>query len=304
MGHSTDNRFAKLRLTFVISLLLLCDCISYAQGKRAFLVGISDYQTNAVNTTDCWNNIHGANDVALLSPTLKKHGFKVSSLTNSQATARNIRQELSEFASSCKTGDIVYLHFSCHGQPMEDLDGDEPDGWDEAIIPVDAQKKYVNGKYTGDNHITDDELNRFFRAIRTKIGRKGYLTVVVDACHAGTSYRGEENEDSVIIRGTNNGFSERGLKFVPKIDKRGRISIEKSKTMSDISIIEACRSYQVNNEIRCDGKYYGSLSYYTNMVLQSKNNIAWRGRWYNDVLSLMSKDYRLIRQNPVIEISE
>lgn len=287
-----------------ISLVLFCACFMSAQNKRAFLVGISDYQSSNKNASNSWGNIHGANDVALLKPTLQKHGFKVASIINQQATASNIRKQLFKFSTSCKTGDIVYLHFSCHGQPVEDLDGDEVDGWDEAIIPIDAQKVYSRDKYKGENHITDDELNRFFRKIRTKIGRKGYLTVVVDACHAGTSYRGEENEDSVFVRGTNIGFSERGLKFVPKIDKRGRIDIEKSYNMSDICIIEACRSYQVNNEIKCDDKYYGSLSYYTNKVLKSHNIIAWRRRWHDDIIALMSKDSRLIRQNPVIEISE
>lgn len=293
-----------MRLTILITFISLCSCLLFAQNKRAFLVGISDYQSTNKNASNSWANIHGANDIALLTPTLQKHGFKVSSIVNQQATASNIRKQLFKFSSSCKPGDIVYLHFSCHGQPVEDLDGDEADGWDEAIIPVDAQKVYIKNKYKGENHITDDELNRFFRTIRTKIGRKGYLTIVVDACHAGTSYRGEENEDSVFVRGTNTGFSERGLKFVPKIDKRGKIRIEKSNNMSDICIIEACRSYQVNNEIKFNGKYYGSLSYYTNKVLQSINNILWRGRWYNDIIALMSKDSRLIRQNPVIEISE
>ena len=196
------------------------------------------------------------------------------------------------------------MHFSSHGQPIEDLDGDEADGWDEAIIPIDAKKHYVKNKYKGDNHITDDELNRFFRKIRTKIGRRGYLIVIVDACHAGTSYRGEETQDSVIIRGTGTGFSKRGLKFVPKIDKRGKIRIEKSNSMSDICIIEACRSYQTNNEIKCEGKYYGSLSYYTNKVLQTRKKVNWHTRWYDEIIALMSKDLRLIRQNPVIETSE
>lgn len=299
-----NNTLENMRLTILISLISLSSCLLFAQNKRAFLVGISDYQSTNKNTSNSWANIHGANDIALLTPTLQKHGFKVSSIVNQQATASNIRKQLFKFSSSCKPGDIVYLHFSCHGQPVEDLDGDEADGWDEAIIPVDAQKVYIKNKYKGENHITDDELNRFFRTIRTKIGRKGYLTIVVDACHAGTSYRGEENEDSVFVRGTNTGFSKRGLKFVPKIDKRGKIRIEKSNNMSDICIIEACRSYQVNNEIKFNGKYYGSLSYYTNKVLQSINNIVWRGRWYNDIIALMSKDSRLIRQNPVIEISE
>lgn len=299
-----NNTLENMRLTMLISFISLSSCLLFAQNKRAFLVGISDYQSSNNNTSNSWENIHGANDVAILTPTLQKHGFKTTTIVNQQATGQNIRKQLSKFSSSLKSGDIVYLHFSCHGQPVEDMDGDEADGWDEAIIPVDAQKVYSKDQYKGENHITDDELNRFFRTIRNKIGRKGYLTVVVDACHAGTSYRGEENEDSIFVRGTNSGFSERGLKFVPKIDKRGRINVEKSANMSDICIIEACRSYQVNNEIKCNGTYYGSLSYYTNKVLQSNNSIAWRSRWYDDIIALMSKDTRLIRQNPVIEISE
>lgn len=304
MERLENNVLVNLRLIGLVSLILLWTCTLCAQNKRAFLVGISDYQSTDHNASNSWENIHGANDVEILTPTLQKRGFKTTSIINQEATAQNIRKQLSKFSSTLKAGDIVYLHFSCHGQPVEDLDGDEADGWDEAIIPVDAQKVYSKDKYKGENHITDDELNRLFRTIRTKIGRKGYLTIVVDACHAGTSYRGEESEDSVFVRGTNSGFSERGLKFVPKIDKRGRIRIEKSDNTSDICIIEACRSYQVNNEIKCDGKYYGSLSYYTNKVLQSNNSIAWRERWYDDIIALMSKDARLLRQNPVIEISE
>ena len=304
MKHLDDTILANIKLIVLVNFILLCSWSLFAQNKRAFLVGISDYQSSANNAPNSWENIHGANDVDILTPTLQKHGFKTTTIVNQQATGHNIRKQLSKFSSSLKSGDIVYLHFSCHGQPVEDLDGDEADGWDEAIIPVDAQKVYSKDKYKGENHITDDELNSFFRTIRTKIGRKGYLTVVVDACHAGTTYRGGENEDSVFVRGTNSGFSERGLKFVPKIDKRGRINVEKSDNMSDVCIIEACRSYQVNNEIKCDGKFYGSLSYYINKVLKSSNNIAWRGQWYDDIIALMSKDARLIRQNPVIEISE
>ena len=55
--------------------------------------------------------------------------------------------------SQCKVGDIVYLHFSTHGQPFEDLSGDEDDGWDESIVPVDAPIEYSKGKYEGENHL-------------------------------------------------------------------------------------------------------------------------------------------------------
>jgi hypothetical protein len=185
---------------------------------------------------------------------------------------------------------------------VEDINGDEDDGWDEALVPVDAQKVYQKGDYTGENHIIDDELNEYLRSIRTKVGVKGFVYVVIDACHAGSSYRGDEEEDSVIIRGTNKGFSTSNKQYTPRIDKRGKIKIEKSASMANICILEACRSYQVNSEIREDGKYYGSLSFYVDKILRAtelNRNISWTEK----VALLMNKDSRLLRQNPVIETS-
>ena len=204
--------------------------------------------------------------------------------------------------SEATTGDIIYLHFSCHGQPVEDIDGDEEDGWDEALVPYDALKVYVQGKYTGENHITDDELNGYLNSIRQKVGTKGFVYVVIDACHAGSSYRGDEEEDSIISRGTNRGFTSTGKQFAPKIDRRGKIRIEKSASLANICILEACRSYQVNSEIKENGNYYGSLSFYVDKTLKTTKldkNISWTEK----VATLMNKDTRLIRQNLVIESS-
>ncbi len=286
-------------LTFVLSL---CAISAHCQTKRAFFVGISEYSSTPQSSDNIWSNIHGANDVELLSQTLKKQEFIIKKLINKAATANNIRKSLTSFSKKCKLGDIVYLHFSCHGQPFEDYDGDENDGWDEALVPYDALKVYMTGKYTGENHITDDELNNYLKTIRNRVGPKGFVYVVIDACHAGSSYRGDENEDSVIIRGTDKGFSKSNKQYAPRIDKRGKIKVEKSLNMANICIIEACRSYQVNSEIRADGKYYGSLSYYVNKTLKSiklDKSISWTEK----VVSLMNKDARLVRQNIVIETS-
>lgn len=281
--------------------LFLCAFSAQCQTKRAFLVGISEYTNLTQPSDDVWSNIHGVNDVDLLSKTLKKQDFYIKRITDKEATAHRIRKELPRFISNCQPGDIVYFHFSCHGQPVEDINGDEDDGWDEALIPVDAQKVYQKGDYTGENHIIDDELNEYLRSIRTKVGVKGFVYVVIDACHAGSSYRGDE-EDSVIIRGTDKGFSKSNKQYAPRIDKRGKIKVEKSVNMANICIIEACRSYQVNSEIRVDGKYYGSLSYYVNKALKSiklDKSISWTEK----VAALMNQDIRLVRQNPVVETS-
>ncbi len=273
--------------------------LTYAQTKRAFLVGISYYPQTGEQS---WNNIHGANDVNLISNTLKSQSFKITSLTDKAATAKNIRKGLNDFIATCKLGDMVYLHFSCHGQPFEDLDGDEEDGWDEALIPFDAKKIYVKGKYEGANHITDDELNGYLKSIRSKVGLQGFVYVIIDACHAGSSYRGEEKEDSIIVRGTNMGFSASNRQYTPRIDKRGKIKIEKAANIANICILEACRSYQVNTEIKDNGKYYGPLSFYVNKTLQD-TILNDNPSWINKVVSLLNQDIRLVRQNVVIETS-
>ena len=297
--HKTALRIATLEL-----LMIMLPLIGYSQIKRAFMVGISNYSSNQqLADGKGWNDIHGENDVTLLVPTLKKQGFTIQKLCNKEATANNIRKSLASFSTKCKSGDIVYLHFSCHGQPFEDFDGDENDGWDEALVPFDALKEYHQGNYTGENHITDDELNSYLKTIRNKVGPNGIIYVVIDACHAGSSYRGEENEDSVIIRGTDKGFSKTNKQYAPRIDKRGKIKVEKSANMANICILEACRSYQVNSEIRVDGKYYGSLSYYVNKVLQSAK-LDMSASWMENVAQHMNKDVRLVRQNAVIETSQ
>ena len=287
------------RLLYSIFLLMLVLLPATAQVKRALLVGISNYEQVDENS---WGVIHGTNDVDLLTPTLKKQGFRVTSIRNQVATAKKIRHEINKLIESSHSGDIVYLLFSCHGQPFEDLNGDEDDGWDESLIPFDAKKVFQKGVYEGENHITDDELNGYLKSLRSKLGPKGFVYVVVDACHAGSSYRGDEEEDSVIIRGTDKGFSTSNKLYAPRINKRGRIKVEKSADLADICIIEACRSYQVNSEIKEKGIYYGSLSFYVNKTLQStklNNDIS----WVEHVVQLMNMDKRLIRQNAVVETS-
>ena len=56
-------------------------------------------------------------------------------LKNEKATKENINLSLQKLYEDVKTGDYLFLHFSCHGQQMMDLNGDEEDGLDEALVP-------------------------------------------------------------------------------------------------------------------------------------------------------------------------
>ena len=300
LRHISMN-FVKRVILFIFTLFLITP--SFAQRKQAVIVGISDYPKTAEN---CWTSLHGDNDIDILLPVLKKQGFNVAKLSGKTATAKRIRKELNNLVTLSEQGDFIYLHFSCHGQPYEDLNGDEEDGWDESIVPYDALMVYQKGKYEGANHITDDELSSYFKKLRSKIGQKGLVCVVIDACHAGGASRGEddmeEDEDEIYVRGIKKGFSPQGKDFRPRINSKGNFVIPQEAGLSDIIVLEACRSYQSNYEIKQAGKFYGPLSYYIGQVL-SKQPFAHSIDWVLEVKKLMNADKRLTRQNMVYETS-
>ena len=288
----------KERLLSLLIMLIFTLCIQ-AQSKQALLVGISNYSQSG---EDAWVDIHGANDVEMLYPTLKTQGFQITKLCNKVAKADKIRKEIASLIESSHKGDVVYIHFSMHGQPVEDLDNDESDEWDEAIIPFDAKKTFQLGVYEGANHITDDELHKYFQELREVIGIEGFLCVVFDACHAGSSFRGEEDEDDMFLRGSKRGFTPNNKEYRPRINAQGHFEIPTGSALADVVILEACRSYQSNYEIKQDGVYYGPLSFYINEIL-STMSLSPNMDWILNVKQLMDADKRLVRQNMVYETS-
>ena len=288
-----------MRKIFILIIIPFFTQLLIAQNKRALLVGISDYQ--CINKYGGWNNIHGKNDIDMLYPTFMKCGATVSCLYDREATKSGITKALDELLSQCKVGDIVYLHFSTHGQPFEDVSGDEDDGWDESIVPVDAPIEYSKGKYEGENHFIDDELQEYCTDIRKAIGTDGMLYVVIDACHAGKASMGIEE---TVIRGTKAGFTSSGKYYRPqKLEKGNYYNIPSSPSLGKVVFVEACRSYQVNKEIVESGTHYGALSYYINRVL-SNQDLTKDSKWIETVKDMMGKDTRLTNQNMVIEYSK
>lgn len=261
-----------------------------AQRKRAFLVGISHYDTALTGYQ--WNNINGVEDINLLNPTLKNQGFNTIVLLDEQATFDNIVNQITQLTNKTKKGDVVYLHFSTHGQPVEDSNGDEEDGWDESIVPIDAYKIYKKGVYEGQKHLTDDLLNKYVKKLREKIGPNGFLYVVIDACHAGTSSRANDETN----RGTHVGFTHNNKVFKPSTIKKSHYRVEASARQSNVLFIEACRPDQVNTEIKVDGKRFGPLSYNIAQTLSVlklttnarefveslKHSLMTTGRWPNN----------------------
>lgn len=234
-------------------------------ANRALLVGVGNYPASSG-----WPKLCSSNDVSLLKPALEKRGFAVRTLVDNQATHRGIVDALKTLTHDCHAGDQVVIHFSCHGQQVEDLDGDESDGLDEAIIPYDAERRYSKSYY-GQNHLLDDELNGYLVTLRKRLGSKGMLLVTIDACHSGDSYR-DSGDDAVTdsVVGTRRGANEVFCKKPPYV-RKGKGSgfhFEKrtrSQGYSRIVVVGACQPDQCNYETivttRQGRTSYGTLSY-------------------------------------------
>ena len=253
-----------MRTRIITYLLLLLSLSVTAQTKRALVIGLGEQQDKA------WNKINGDKDVPLVQTMLKSAGFKsVTTLVNRQATKTGIIGAFRKMAASCKQGDVVYIHYSGHGQQITDVHNDERDGLDECWIPYDACRK-ASATYHGEKQLTDDELNVYLNAIRHKIGAKGKLLVVIDACHSGDGTRGDNDEvvrgvedtlvvDSLNGRGLYETFEMLKSLFMGDYDKE-KIINTKAKPLAERWItISACRSDQVNVEMKSPA--VGKLTY-------------------------------------------
>lgn len=245
-----------LRIVIVIIYLFSFQQIVCAQIKRALIIGLGKYEDRS------WGKINGDRDVPLVTNMLKKARFNtIITLVNSQATKKKIISAFNSLACQSKESDIVYIHFSGHGQQMIDLNGDEEDGKDESWIPYDAYKKPCN-KDHGEKHLSDDEICILLTKIKRKIGISGKLIVVVDACHSGTS-TWSDNQEADIIRGTNEIFLTSTIYYTsnrPKYIWKNWVTIS------------ACKDNQNNYELR--GKNIGKLSYALYELIKSNSSFT------------------------------
>lgn len=253
-----------MRIRLIIYLLLLFSLSVTAKTKRALVIGLGEQQDKA------WNKINGDKDVPFVQTMLKNAGFKsVTTLVNQQATKVGIVGAFKRMTASCKQGDVVYIHYSGHGQQMTDVHNDEKDRLDECWIPYDACRK-ASATYHGEKHLTDDELNVYLNAIRNKIGPKGKLLVVIDACHSGDGTRGEDDDvvrgvedtlvvDSLNARGLYETFEAIKSFFMGDNDKEKALNVKAKPLVERWITISACRSDQVNIEMK--SPTVGKLTY-------------------------------------------
>ena len=264
-----------MRYVNVVFVLLFLSVSLSAQTRRALVIGLGEQQDKN------WAKINGDKDVQYVLKMLKDAKYKdIYTLVNKQAIKGRIVSSLKKLTTRCKWGDVVYIHFSGHGQLVTDVDGDEKDGFDESWIPYDAYLVYgKNDK--GEKHLIDDEINILLTGIRDKIGDRGKLLVVVDACHSGDSARGNDDDGVGVIRGVWDKF------IIPGVKKA-----KATKAPERWLTLSACKDFQLNQEIK--NPKVGKLTYSLYMAAQ-------KGKVSLEEVEIMMSTYRgRLPQTPVL----
>ncbi|XP_031492309.2 metacaspase-1-like [Nymphaea colorata] len=147
-------------------------------SKRALLCGVS-YRSRSYE-------LQGTiNDVMCMKYLLcQKFGFPedcILMLTEDESdpsrwpTKQNIRMAMRWLVQDCHAGDSLVFHFSGHGSQQPDYNGDEIDGYDETLCPLDFETAGT---------IVDDEINE---TIVRNLHHGVRLHAIIDACHSGTA---------------------------------------------------------------------------------------------------------------------
>jgi hypothetical protein len=151
---------------------------SYSGRHRALFIGIN-YVGSSAELRGC------INDVVTMQKMLGNLGFDLSdfrSLTEDAGisghaglpTKANILAQLDWLVEGAAAGDTLFLHYSGHGTSVEDRSGDEDDGKDEALVPLDYETAGI---------IVDDDI---YEMVAGRLADGVRLTAVLDCCHSGT----------------------------------------------------------------------------------------------------------------------
>lgn len=242
---------------------------TYPYSSRILLTfAINDYPGTDNDLKGCLN------DQALmvsLFPTFQARVFK-----NSQVTKAWFLRACEEALDQAQPGDKIIIHYSGHGTYVADTNGDEIDGYDEAL-------------YLFDGPLIDDRMNDLLKRIKPGVD----VGLLMDCCFSESNTR---NNDCVSQQVCSRFVRPANYDQIPHI----RIK-EVFATDLPWVVISGCQE----NETSADAfipdlnMWYGIFSLIAGRVFYS--NLTWQ-KWYERIrIYLPSKSFD---QTPKIEGSE
>ncbi|KAI4296373.1 hypothetical protein L6164_036336 [Bauhinia variegata] len=144
-------------------------------NKRAVLCGIT-YRSRTLRLRGTTNDVRNMKELLMETFKFPQEGILVLTERENdiRPTKKNILESLHWLVKDCQPGDSLVFYFSGHGLQQPDLQGDEIDGLDETLCPVDFLREGM---------IVDNDINSILVGPLVK---GVTLHAIVDACHSGT----------------------------------------------------------------------------------------------------------------------
>jgi hypothetical protein len=292
----------KNKLTLLLFILMaVAFQQATAQTKHALIFAIGNYPEKGG-----WEAISSNRDVSFIKATLSRQGFQENNihiLTDAAATPEGITNALTGLINNVKPGDIAVIHFSSHGEQVEDDNGDETDGLDESIVTFNAVAPSLSKDFKKDQaeYFRDDQFGYYINQLRNKLGKNGDVVVFMDLCHSGTGTRGTAKvrggQPALVSPGFKPGlYSDTGSGLF----KESNTSKNDEQSLSTYMVFSAARAGELSFETKDDdNQEIGPLSYAITKVFQNLDAATTYRSLFARIQSVMNS--KVPGQHPVME---
>ncbi|UZJ54715.1 hypothetical protein CBS101457_004035 [Exobasidium rhododendri] len=266
---------------------------SNMQGKRkALLIGCNYIGTRS-ELRGCINDVHNVQQFLR-----QRAGYKDDDMVvltddardpRSIPTRQNMTAAMHWLVSGASPGDALFFHYSGHGGQAKATQGDEDDGMNETILPVDFQ---VAGQ------MEDDELHMIM--VRPlPVGCR--LTALFDSCHSGTaldlpyvySTSGKIKEPNIAMgfgkgiagaamdyaRGDVMGMAKdlfSTFKTATSNNGAEKITRETRSSGADVVMLSGCKDSQTSADATEAGRATGAMSWAFIKVMTELNQLSYQ----------------------------
>merc|ERR1719237_1263771 len=227
--------------------------------KKALLIGIN-YFGQRGELRGCINDVENVKNLIM------SRGFHEGDMVlltddqrdpQYQPTRENIIEGMLWLVEGARPNDSLFFHYSGHGSQSTDYDGDEVDGSDETICPVD---------YKDAGEIVDDDS--YGQPKQQKYSRK---TAGMDLLQSGLQLTKGNMFDK--LSGAKTAFST--IKALGNEGNAQDITAETRSTQAEVVMFSGCKDYQTSADTNMGHGATGAASFaFVNTVSTSRDDIT------------------------------
>ena len=211
-----------------------------SNNKKALIIGI-----NYLGTSSALNGC--INDAKSIETYLKEQNYtNIKILTDETAikpTRENILNEIKTLLETSNENDTLFIYYSGHGSNTVDRNGDELDGYDELIVPLDFK------------YIKDDELKTL---INTYGKTRTNVIALFDSCNSGTAL---DLKYQILEKVNYDDISE---------------NINTAETTCNAFLLSGCRDNQFSLETFINNKTQGAMTWSFLETVRNNKPLTWR----------------------------